>query len=107
MVIAIAAVSLFLGFGTAASAQTASSLPLAAGQGGPDNGVNPNQAGNAPGGGVDPATNAGPATATEEGSSLTPWLIGAALLVLLAGGGALLARKMGDRSESAYSSRAA
>ena len=106
VIIAIAAVSLFLGLGSAASAQTATSLPLPAGQGGPDNGVNPNQAGNAPGGGVNPATNAGPATAEDEGSSLTPWLIGAAVLVLLAGGGAILARRMSDsRSESAYSGR--
>ena len=107
VVIAIATVGLFLGLGSAASAQTATSLPLAPGQGGPDNGVNTNQAGNAPGGGVNPATNAGPATAEDDGSSLTPWLIGAAVLVLLAGGGAVMARKMSDRSGSAYSGRTA
>lgn len=108
VVIAIAAVSLFLGVGPAASAQTATSLPLAPGQGGPDNGINNTQDANAPGGGVNPATNAGPATAPDEGSSLTPWLIGAAVLVLLVAGGVILARRMTDnRASSTYSGRTA
>ena len=41
LILAVTAVSLFLGFGPAANAQTSStSLPLPAGQGGPDNRVN-------------------------------------------------------------------
>ena len=108
VIIAIAAVSLFLGLGSAASAQTATSLPLAPGQGGPDNGINPNQAGNAPGGGVNPASNAGPAVAEDDGSSLTPWLIGAAVLVFLVAGGALVARRVNEsRTGSTYSGRTA
>ena len=103
LVIAVAAVSLFLGLGPAAHAQsTATSLPLPAGQGGPDNGVNnTQQGGNAPGGQNNPAVNAGPAVAEDEGSSLAPWLVGAALLVVLAAGGLFMARKVGNR-EPAY-----
>lgn len=106
LVLAVTAVSLFLGLGPAAHAQTsATSLPLPAGQGGPDNGVNnTQQGGSAPGGQTNPATNAGPAVAEDEGSSLTPWLVGAALLVVLAAGGLFLARKVGDR-EPAYAGR--
>lgn len=99
LVIAVAAVSVFLGFGPAAHAQTsATSLPLPAGQGGPDNGVNnTQQGGSAPGGQTNPAVNAGPAVAEDEGSSLAPWLVGAALLVVLAAGGLIMARKFGNR----------
>ena len=63
VVLAVAAVSLFLGLGPAAHAQTSNtSLPLPAGQGGPDNGVNnTQQGGEAPGGQTNPAVNAGPA----------------------------------------------
>jgi hypothetical protein len=96
LVIAVAAVSLFLGLGPAAHAQTASSLPgVPAGQGGPDNQVNPSQGGDAPGGQNNPAVNAGPATAEDDDASLAPWLVGAALLVVLAAGGLVLARKAG------------
>ena len=99
LVIAVAVVSLFLGLGPAAHAQTsATSLPLPAGQGGPDNGVNnTQQGGNAPGGQNNPAVNSGPAVAEDEGSSLAPWLVGAALLVVLAAGGLFIARKVGNR----------
>ena len=104
--LAAVAVTLFLGFGPAASAQTASTLPgIPAGQGGPDNQVNPSQGGNAPGGQNNPAVNSGPAVAEDEGSSLTPWLVGAALLVVLAAGGALMARKAGARRDDAYPGR--
>ena len=98
VILAVAAVSLFLGLGPAAHAQTNTSLPLPAGQGGPDNGVNnTQQGGSAPGGQTNPAVNAGPAVAEDEGSSLAPWLVGAALLVVLAAGGLLMARKFGNR----------
>jgi hypothetical protein len=105
--LAAVAVALFLGLGPAASAQTASTLPgIPAGQGGPDNQVNPLQGGDAPGGQNNPATNAGPAVAEDEGSSLTPWLVGAALLVVLAAGGALMARKASaGRRDDTYAGR--
>ena len=106
LVIAVAAVSLFLGFGPAAHAQTASTLPgVPAGQGGPDNGVNQSEGGDATGGQNNPAVNAGPAVAEDEGSSLTPWLVGAALLVVLAAGGALMARKVTGRDDADYIGR--
>ena len=96
LLIAITAVTVFLGLGPAASAQTASTLPgVPAGQGGPDNQVNPSQGGNAPGGQNNPAVNAGPATADDNDSSLAPWLVGAALLMVLAAGGLLMARRAG------------
>ncbi|MGI8808542.1 MAG: hypothetical protein ACR2KK_11990 [Acidimicrobiales bacterium] len=99
---------LFLGLGPAAHAQTATTLPgVPAGQGGPDNQVNSSQGGNAPGGQNNPAVNAGPATSTDEGSSLAPWLVGAALLVVLALGGALIARKVAAGSDSGYDRRTA
>jgi hypothetical protein len=106
LVLAVAAVSLFLGLGPAAHAQsTATSLPLPAGQGGPDNGVNnTQQGGSAPGGQNNPAVNSGPAVAEDEGSSLAPWLVGAALLVVLAAGGLIMARKVGNR-EPEYAGR--
>jgi hypothetical protein len=101
--LAVASVTLFLGMGPAAHAQTATSLPgVPAGQGGPDNGVNAVDGGSAPGGQNNPAVNAGPATSTEDDASLAPWLVGAALLVLLAAGGALMARKAGTGSDRGY-----
>ena len=57
------------------------------------------EGGSATGGQNNPATNAGPAVAEEEGSSLTPWLVGAALLVVLAAGGVLMARKANSRTD--------
>ena len=94
LLIAVTAVTVFLGLGPAASAQTASTLPgVPAGQGGPDNQVNPSDGGNAPGGQNNPATNAGPATADDDDASLAPWLVGAALLVVLAAGGLVMARR--------------
>lgn len=103
LLIAVAAVTVFLGLGPAASAQTASTIPgVPAGQGGPDNQVNPSDGGNAPGGRNNPATNAGPATASDDDSSLAPWLVGAALLVVLAAGGLMMARKAGPRREDTY-----
>lgn len=106
LLIAITAVTVFLGMGPAA-AQTASTLPgIPAGQGGPDNQVNPSQGGNAPGGQNNPAVNAGPATAEDDDASLAPWLVGAALLVVLAGGGLLMARRASaGRSDSYEGSR--
>ncbi len=96
LLIAVAAVTLVLGLGSAASAQTASTLPgIPAGQGGPDNQVNPSEGGDAPGGRNNPAVNAGPATADDDGASLAPWLVGAALLVVLAAGGLVMARRAG------------
>ena len=94
LLIAVTAVTVFLGLGPAASAQTASTLPgVPAGQGGPDNQVNPSQGGDAPGGQNNPAVNSGPATADDDDASLAPWLVGAALLVVLAAGGLVLARR--------------
>ena len=105
LLIAVTAVTVFLGLGPAASAQTASTLPgVPAGQGGPDNQVNPSQGGNAPGGQSNPAVNAGPATAEEDDASLAPWLVGAALLVVLAAGGLVMARRAGARGD-AYDAR--
>lgn len=105
LLIAVTAVTVFLGLGPAASAQTASTLPgVPAGQGGPDNQVNPSQGGNAPGGQNNPAVNAGPATAEEDDASLAPWLVGAALLVVLAAGGLVMARRAGARGD-AYDAR--
>ena len=103
LLIAVAAVTVFLGLGPAASAQTASTIPgVPAGQGGPDNQVNPSDGGNAPGGRNNPATNAGPATASDDDSSLAPWLVGAALLVVLAAGGLVMARKASADRDGAY-----
>jgi len=102
VVFTVALVVLLIGLGPAAHAQTASTIPgVPAGQGGPDNGVNSSPGGNAPGGAVNPATNAGPATATDEGSSLAPWLVGAGVLVLLAVAGALVARRSAGARNSA------
>ena len=100
LLIAITAVSLFLGLGPAAQAQTASTLPgVPAGQGGPDNQVNPSQGGDAPGGQNNPAVNSGPATADDDDASLAPWLVGAALLVVLAAGGLVMARRTTVRDD--------
>jgi hypothetical protein len=105
VLIALTAVTLFLGLGPAALAQTASTLPgVPAGQGGPDNQGNPSQGGDAPGGQNNPAVNAGPATAGEDNASLAPWLVGAALLVVLAAGGLVMARKAGA-GDDAYDAR--
>lgn len=105
LLIAATAVTVFLGLGPAASAQTASTLPgVPAGQGGPDNQVNPSQGGNAPGGRNNPAVNAGPATAADDDASLAPWLVGAALLVVLAAGGLVMARRAGA-PDDAYDTR--
>src|SRR5215213_1252275 len=91
LTVLIATAVLLLGIGSAASAQTATTLPgVPAGQGGPDNGVNAIQGGDAPGGANNPAVNAGPATSTDDGGSVAPWLVGAALLAILAAGGALM-----------------
>jgi hypothetical protein len=106
LVIAVATVGLVLGLGPAAHAQTASSIPgLPAGQGGPDNQVNPSQGGNAPSGRDNPAVDAGPATSDDDDSSLAPWLVGAAVLVVLAAGGILLARKSTDSRGSDHAGR--
>jgi len=105
VLIAITAATVFLAFGPAASAQTASTLPgIPAGQGGPDNQVNPSQGGNAPGGQNNPAANAGPATATDDDASLAPWLVGAALLLVLAAGGLVMARRA-TSGDDAYEGR--
>ena len=105
LLLAVTAVTLFLGLGPSASAQTASTLPgVPAGQGGPDNQVNPSQGGDAPGGQNNPAVNAGPATAEDDGASLAPWLVGAALLVVLAAGGLVMARRAGA-GDDAYEAR--
>jgi len=106
VILTIALLSLVLGSGPAAQAQTASTLPgVPAGQGGPDNGVNASQGGNAPGGAVNPATNAGPVTPTDDGGSLAPWMVGAGVLVLLAVAGALVARKVAASRSSAPAGR--
>ena len=106
LLLAVVTVGLVLGFGPAAHAQTATTLPgIPAGQGGPDNQVNPSQGGNAPGGRNNPAVNAGPATDTGDDSSIAPWLVGAALLVILPAGGVLLMRKMADSRSSDYAGR--
>ena len=105
LLIALAAVTVFLSAGPAL-AQTASTLPgVPAGQGGPDNNVNQTQqGGDAPGGRDNPVVDAGPATSTDDDSSLTPWLIGAAVLVVIAAGGALILRTLaGSRREPSYS----
>lgn len=105
LLLAVTAVTLFLGLGPAASAQTASTIPgVPVGQGGPDNQVNPSQGGNAPGGRNNPEVNAGPATADDDGS-LAPWLVGAALLVVLAVGGLLVARRAGAGRSDSYAGR--
>lgn len=102
--IAVTAVTVFIGLGPAASAQTASTLPgIPTGQGGPDNQVNSSQGGDAPGGRNNPAVNSGPATAEDDDASLAPWLVGAALLVALAAGGLIMARRTGRND--AYESR--
>src|SRR5215207_9071606 len=106
LLLAVASVTLFLGLGPAVHAQTATTLPgIPAGQGGPDNGVNAVDGGDAPGGANNPATNAGPATSTEDDASLAPWLVGAALLVVLAAGGALILRKAGAAGGGHYDGR--
>ena len=104
LVLVVAALSLFLGIGPA-TAQTATSLPgVPAGQGGPDNNINQTQqGGEAPGGRDNPAADAGAATSSEDDSSIAPWLIGAAVLVLLGAGAALVLRRNADRREPSYS----
>jgi hypothetical protein len=104
LVLAVAALSLVL-LGPAAMAQTATTLPgVPAGQGGPDNNVNATQdGGTAPGGRDNPAADAGTATSTDDDSSIAPWLIGAAVLVLLGAGVALVLKRGGERREPSYS----
>ena len=101
LLIAVAALTAFLAVGPAA-AQTATTLPgVPAGQGGPDNNINQTQqGGEAPGGRDNPAADAGPATGTDDDSSLAPWLIGAAVLVILAAGAAFVVRRSGARRPS-------
>ncbi len=101
LLIAVAALTAFLAVGPAA-AQTATTLPgVPAGQGGPDNNINQTQqGGEAPGGRDNPAADAGPATSTDDDSSLAPWLIGAAVLVILAAGAAFVVRRSGARRPS-------
>jgi hypothetical protein len=81
------------------------SLPLPAGQGGPDNGVNPYQGGSAPGGADNPVVDAGPATAGDNGSSLTPWLAVAGVLVVLVAGAAFVVRRAPERDRSGLGRR--
>ena len=108
VLIAVTAVTGFLGLGPAASAQTASTLPgIPAGQGGPDNQVNSSQGGDAPGGQNNPAVNSGPAVATDDGTPLAPWLVGAALLAVLAAGGLMMARRAGTRDDAHEARRSA
>lgn len=106
VVLAVAAVGLLLGLGPAAHAQTATTLPgIPAGQGGPDNNINPTQQGGAaPGGRDNPAVDAGPATDTDDGS-VAPWLIGAGAVLLLAAAGAAVAfsRRSSSTREPSYS----
>ena len=99
LLIAVAALTALLAAGPAA-AQTATSLPgVPAGQGGPDNNINQTQqGGEAPGGRDNPAADAGPATSTDDDSSLAPWLIGAAVLAVLAAGAAFAVRRSADSS---------
>ncbi|HEX2047376.1 MAG TPA: hypothetical protein VHF27_06395 [Acidimicrobiales bacterium] len=99
LAIAIAALTAFLAAGPAV-AQTATTLPgVPAGQGGPDNNINQTQqGGTAPGGRDNPAVDAGPATSTEDDSSIAPWLIGAAALVVLAAGAAFAVRRSTNNS---------
>jgi hypothetical protein len=107
VVLAVAALSLSLGLGSAAWAQAPTTLPgVPAGQGGPDNNVNQTQqGGNAPGGRDNPVVDAGPATPTEDDSSIAPWLIGAAvLLVLVAGAAYLVRRAAANRRQPSYTS---
>ena len=99
--LAVAALSLFLGAGPV-HAQSATTLPLPAGQGGPDNGVNAVQGGDAPGGRTNPAADAGPAVSDDDGS-IAPWLIGAAVLVLLVAGAAVVVRRAANNREPSYS----
>ena len=103
-VLAVAVLSLLLGLG-AATAQTATTLPgVPAGQGGPDNDVNATQqGGNASGGQDNPATDAGAATSADDDESIAPWLIGAAVLVLLGAGAALVLRRSAGTREPSYS----
>ncbi|HVL28647.1 MAG TPA: hypothetical protein VM390_10900 [Acidimicrobiales bacterium] len=105
-VLAVATLSLLLGLAPAATAQTVTTLPgIPAGQGGPDNNVNPTQqGGDAQGGRDNPAADAGPAVSTDDDASLAPWLIGAAVLVLLAAGAVVARRAIaGNRREPTYS----
>ena len=103
IVLAVAALSLCLGI-PAATAQTANTLPgVPAGQGGPDNNVNATQeGGSAPGGQDNPAADAGAATSDDD-SSIAPWLVGAAVLVLLGAGAALVLTRGVERREPSYS----
>ena len=106
VVLAVTALSLFLGLGSAAWAQAPTTLPgVPAGQGGPDNNVNQTQqGGDAPGGRDNPVADAGPATATDDDSSMAPWLIGAAVLLLVVAGAAFLIRRAtAGRREPSYS----
>ena len=107
VVLAVTALSMSLGLGSAAWAQVPTTLPgVPAGQGGPDNNVNQTQqGGSAPGGRDNPVADAGPATATEDdGSSIVPWLIGAAvLLIAIAGAAFLFRRATAGRREASYS----
>ncbi len=105
VVLAAAALAVLLGAGPAALAQTATTLPgVPAGQGGPDNNINnTQQGGTATGGRDNPVVDAGPATSTDEGSSLTPWLIGAAVLLVVAGGAAFAVRRAASTRQPTYS----
>ena len=104
LLIAIAAFTVLLGAGPAL-AQTATTLPgVPAGQGGPDNNVNQTQqGGDAPGGRDNPVVDAGPAVSTEDDSSILPWVVGGAVLVVIAGGAALVLRATAGARQPSYS----
>ena len=104
LLFAVAAVAVLLGAGPAAG-QTATSIPgVPAGQGGPDNEVNQTQqGGSAPGGRDNPVVDAGPAVSTEDDTSLAPWLIGAAVLVVLVAGAAFVVRRSTSSRRPSYS----
>ena len=104
-VLAVAALSLVLGLGATAYAQTPTSVTgIPSGQGGHANNTTPTQHGGAPPGGRDnPAVDAGPARATDDDSSIAPWLIGAAVLVVLVAGAAFVVRRAAANREPSYS----
>ena len=105
VVLAVAALTVLLGTGPAVLAQTATTVPgIPAGQGGPDNNINQTQQGGAaPGGRDNPVVDAGPATSTDDDGSLAPWLIGAAVLLVIAGGAAFAVRRASSSRQPSYS----